>query len=75
MAYQWDREESVGGWGYRTQLTGAQQAEIDTCLSCPLSECQGMDSPLCPLNKPVGEYKVTGKALVSAWWQATAYVA
>ena len=73
MAYEWDREESVGGWGYRMQLTESQRAEIDTCLDCPLDDCRGIDSPKCPLWLKARREK-RGRdiqALISAWWRKT----
>lgn len=49
MGGKWDRHESVGGWGYRTRLTESQQAEIGTCLDCPLPDCVGITKRECPL--------------------------
>jgi len=74
MGYEWDREESVGGWGYRMELTTAQQAEIDTCLSCPLPDCKGIESPKCPLwqDRQWGRKKRDMQRLISAWWAKTA---
>lgn len=81
MPGHWDREESVGGWGYRTRLTEKQRTEIDTCQHCDLPDCVDIKDPRCPLYKrsvgednKTSECKLTGEALVSAWWAATAHV-
>jgi hypothetical protein len=76
MRRKWDREEGIGGWGYRTRLTENQRAEIDTCLDCPLPDCRTVDSPKCPLNRTerVRRTKRDVERLIAAWWEATRYV-
>jgi len=74
MGGEWDREESVGGWGYRTSITEGQQAEIETCLNCPLPECATADHPSCPLWQAKQEQREWREVhtLIKAWWNATA---
>jgi len=67
---EWDREESVGGWGYRMKLRDSQQAEIETCLNCPLPECSTADHPKCPLwqaRMQRAEQRDV-RILIKEWW-------
>ena len=50
------KHKLIGGWGARTELTPRQQAELDTCLKCTLSECVGKCDPACPLHPDHEQY-------------------
>jgi len=62
---------SVVAW--KRDLTRLQQAEIETCLNCPLPECATADHPKCPLwqaRVQRAEHREV-RTLIKAWWQAT----
>ena len=77
----------IGSWGAVADLTDRQQAEIDTCINCPLRECVhvdcDLDKMLCPIEREHKAQQLVAEKrrnmrdvqeLISAWWEATSYV-
>lgn len=50
-----------------------KQDEISICLSCPLPDCKGIESPECPLwqEQQRERKKRDVQRLISAWWAKT----